>query len=70
MQPPDWLSLALQADQLLTQDRLADAAEQARRSLALHPDCAVAHHVRGRISYGRHGSVGGQIGSGEEATAT
>ena len=54
MQPPDWLSLALQADQLLTQDRLADAAEHARRSLALNPDCAVAHHVLGMVAW-RHG---------------
>ncbi len=53
MQPPDWLSLALQADQLLTQYRLDEAAAQARLSLQLNPDCAVAHHVLGMVHWRR-----------------
>src|SRR5258708_16336531 len=53
MQPPDWLGLALQADQLLTQDRLDEATAQARLSLQLNSDCAVAHHVLGMVSWRR-----------------
>jgi hypothetical protein len=51
MQPPDWLSLALQADQLLTQDRLNEATSRAAASLQLNPDCAIALHVLGMVHW-------------------
>ncbi len=51
MQTPDWLSLALQADRLYAQDRLDDAAAQARLALQLNPDAAVAHQVLGLLAW-------------------
>ncbi|HEY1379498.1 MAG TPA: DUF6165 family protein [Gemmataceae bacterium] len=48
---PDWLSLALQADQLYSQDRLDEAAAQARLALQLNPDTAIAHQVLGLLAW-------------------
>ena len=53
MQTPDWLNLAVQADQLLTQGRLDEAAAQARRSLEINPDGAVAQTVFGMVHWQR-----------------
>jgi hypothetical protein len=49
MQASDWHNQAVQADQLLAQGRLDEAAAQARRSLATNPDGAVAHTVLGMV---------------------
>src|SRR5258708_39806676 len=53
MQAPDWLILAVQADQLFTQDRLDEAAERAKASLQLNPDGAAAHHTLGMVAWRR-----------------
>jgi hypothetical protein len=53
MQSPDWLNLAVQADQLLIQGRPDEASEFARRSLAINPGAAVAHTVLGMIAWQR-----------------
>jgi hypothetical protein len=53
MQQPDWLNLAVQADQLLARGRLEEAADYAHRSLAINPDAAVAHTVLGMIAWQR-----------------
>ncbi|HEX4592006.1 MAG TPA: DUF6165 family protein [Gemmataceae bacterium] len=61
MQRPDWQIQALQADQLLTQDRLDEAAGQARESLRLNPESAVALHVLGMVDWRRgrpHDAIG------------
>jgi GR25 family glycosyltransferase involved in LPS biosynthesis len=54
MQQPEWLLLALQADQLLTQDRIDEAVSHAQRSLQINADCAVARGVLGMVHW-RHG---------------
>jgi hypothetical protein len=50
-QMPDWLALALQADQFLAQDRLGEATNQARLSLQINPDCAIALMVLGMVGW-------------------
>jgi hypothetical protein len=52
-QMPDWLNLALQADQLYTQGRFDDAVHAATLSLQLNPDCAVALQVLGLVDWQR-----------------
>src|SRR4051812_38959942 len=51
MQMPDWLNVALQADQLYAQGRLDDAVAQANLSLRMNPDCAVALQVLGLVDW-------------------
>jgi hypothetical protein len=53
MNRPRWLSLALEAVELLDQKRLDLAAERAAESLRLNADCGIAHHVVGVVSYHR-----------------
>jgi hypothetical protein len=52
-QLPDWLSLALQADQLFNQGRLDEAVHHANLSLQMNPDCAVAHQALGLVDWQR-----------------
>src|SRR2546423_10193979 len=51
MQMPDWLSLAVQADQHYAQDGLDEAAAQAGLALKLNPTAAVAHQVLGLLAW-------------------
>src|SRR5436305_14637538 len=50
---PHWLSLALEADQLLDQLRLDEAADRAAASVRLNPDSAIALHALGMVSWHR-----------------
>jgi hypothetical protein len=59
MTAPDWLNLAVQADQLLIQGRPDEAAEFARRSLTINPGAAVAHTVLGMIAWQRGEGIAG-----------
>jgi Family of unknown function (DUF6165)/Tetratricopeptide repeat/Glycosyltransferase family 9 (heptosyltransferase) len=51
--PPRWLSLALEAGQLLERKRLDDAVIRAEESLRLNPDGGFAYFVLGMVSWHR-----------------
>ncbi|HEY1381446.1 MAG TPA: tetratricopeptide repeat-containing glycosyltransferase family protein [Gemmataceae bacterium] len=53
MPTPLWFSLALEADRLLVQGRLDDAAARAAASLELNPDSAVALYALGMVAWHR-----------------
>ncbi len=50
---PPWLSLALEADRLLDQQRLDEAADRAAASVRLNPDSAIALHALGMVCWHR-----------------
>lgn len=49
--PPRWLALAVEATQLLDQQRLEEAADRAAESLRLHFDGGLAHYVLGMVHW-------------------
>jgi hypothetical protein len=53
MAAPDWQTLARQADQLLGQKKLDEAAAAAEGALRLNPGCALAHEVLGLVLQAR-----------------